>query len=241
MLFMHTQQTQPALHISAMHSQQAWIMLQQAVSPLVQVMQTPSLVISHLQMPIIRLQQQTIMPFIITQQLHMPPAIIVQRFCTMVADILSSHVHVIFIPPLHFSSVSLQRGTIIHWGMVGVVGVPPMVPGVIELAPAIPMPARSIKIVLVIVVNPLKRCRLRPRYHAVDYGHGIDYKEAASDFKINYQRFLMYHDHPDHVSQDTTCGEKSIPQAEPVEAADFPYAREKDHWRGNLGVVSKNL
>ena len=73
-----------------MQSQQAWIIAQQAGSPLVQVMQTPSSVISHLHMPIVMLQQQTIMPFIIMQQLHMPPAIIVQRFCIIVAVILSS-------------------------------------------------------------------------------------------------------------------------------------------------------
>ena len=114
MLFMQTQQVQPALHMAIMHSQQAWIIEQHSGSPLVQVMQTPSLVISHLHMPIIMLQQQTIMPFIIMQQLHIPPAIIVQRFCIIVADILSSHVHVIFIPPLHFSIFMVQRGTIIH-------------------------------------------------------------------------------------------------------------------------------
>ena len=37
-------------------------------------MTQPSAVISHLHMPMVMLQQQTIMPFIITQQLHMPPA-----------------------------------------------------------------------------------------------------------------------------------------------------------------------
>ena len=91
MLFMHMQQTQPAAHMEAMQSQQASIIEQQAVSPLVQVMLTPSSVISHLHMPIVMLQQQTIMPFIIMQQLHIPPAIMVQRFCSIVAVILSSH------------------------------------------------------------------------------------------------------------------------------------------------------
>ena len=91
MLFMHMQQTQPAAHMEAMQSQQAWIIEQQAGSPLVQVMHAPSSVISHLHMPIVMLQQQTIMPFIIMQQLHIPPAIMVQRFCSIVAVILSSH------------------------------------------------------------------------------------------------------------------------------------------------------
>ena len=63
MLFMQRQQVQPALHIAIMHSQQVWIIEQQAGSPLVQVMQTPSSVISHLHMPIVMLQQQTIMGF----------------------------------------------------------------------------------------------------------------------------------------------------------------------------------
>ncbi len=51
-------------------------MSQQHLSPDVQVMHMPSLVISHLHMPIVRLQDITIMPFIIMPQLIMPPAII---------------------------------------------------------------------------------------------------------------------------------------------------------------------
>jgi hypothetical protein len=113
-LFRQRQQVQPALHMVIMHSQQAWIIAQQCSSPLVQVMQKPSSVISHLHIPIIKLQQQTIIPFIIMQQLHMPPAIMVQRFCIIVADILSSDLHVIFMPPLHFSIFIVHRGTIIQ-------------------------------------------------------------------------------------------------------------------------------
>jgi hypothetical protein len=156
MLFMHMQHTQPALHMAVMQSQQAWIMALHWASPLVQVMQqTPSSVISHLHMPITMLQQQTIMPFIIRQQLHIPPAIMEQRFWSMVADILSSHLHVIFMPPAHFSMVILQRGTIIIWGAAGIVPVPPIVPmPVIGPMPVIPIPARSITTALVIVVSP---------------------------------------------------------------------------------------
>ena len=55
-------------------------MSQQGLSPLVQVMQTPSLVISHLHIPVVRLQQHTIVPFIMQQQLHLQLPIIVQRF-----------------------------------------------------------------------------------------------------------------------------------------------------------------
>ena len=150
---MHMQQTQPAAHMEAMQSQQAWIIEQQAGSPLVQVMQTPLSVISHLHMPIVMLQQQTIMPFIIMQQLHMPPAIMVQRFCIIVADILSSHLQVIFMPSLHFSIFIVQRGTIIHCGGAGMVAVPPIAPCAMDPMPAI-MLLRSIIIALVITVCP---------------------------------------------------------------------------------------
>jgi hypothetical protein len=120
----------------------------------VQVMHTPLSVISHLHMPIIMLQQQTIMPFIIMQQLHMPPAIIVHRFCIIVADILSSHEQVIFIPSLHFSIFMVQRGTIIHCGVVGMVAVPLIVPGIAGFIPLI-MPDRSIMIADVIALPPV--------------------------------------------------------------------------------------
>jgi hypothetical protein len=153
MLFMQTQQVQPALHMAIMQSQQAWIIAQQAGSPLVQVMQTPSSVSSHLHMPIIMLQQQTIMPFIIMQQLHMPPAIIVHRFCIMVAVVLSSDVHMIFIPPVHFSIFMVQRGTIIICGVVGMVAAPPIVPDIIGFIPVI-MLDRSIIIAVVIALPP---------------------------------------------------------------------------------------
>jgi len=73
---MQTQQVQPALIMAIIASQQHWIMSQQHLSPDVQVMHMPSLVISHLHMPIVRLQDITIMPFIIMPQLIMPPAII---------------------------------------------------------------------------------------------------------------------------------------------------------------------
>jgi hypothetical protein len=150
---MHMQQVQPALHMAIMQSQQAWIMAQQAGSPLVQVMQTPFSIMSHLHMPIIMLQQQTIMPFIIMQQLHMPPVIIMQRFCIMLTVVLSSLVHMIFIPPVHFSIFMVQRGTIIIWGAVGMVAVPPIVPDIIGFIPVI-MPDRSIIIAVVIALPP---------------------------------------------------------------------------------------
>jgi hypothetical protein len=161
MLFMQTQQQQPALHMAVMQSQQAWIIAQQSASPLVQVMQTPPSIISHLHMPIVMLQQETIIPFIIMQKEHIPPAIMVQRFCIIVADMASSHLHVIFMPPLHFSIVMVHRGTIIICGAVGIVPVP-AAPVIIGPMPMPVMPIRSI-IIVVIALAPVLACRSKEK------------------------------------------------------------------------------
>ena len=71
--FIMTQQVQPACIMQHMQSHHAWIILQHSASPEVQVTQQPSLVMSHLHMPMVMLQQHTIMPFIMQQQEHMPP------------------------------------------------------------------------------------------------------------------------------------------------------------------------
>jgi hypothetical protein len=105
----------------------------------------------------VRLQQQTIMPFIRQQQLHMPPASIVQRFCTMLQAILSSQEQMIFMPPVHFSILIVPRGTIIQLVAAGIpVEVPmlgPPMPG--TLIPGIPIPVRSI-IMLDILHTPFQ-------------------------------------------------------------------------------------
>ena len=147
--FIIMQQVQPAFIMLDMQSQQAWIMSQHFWSPLVQVMTQPSAVISHLHMPMVMLQQQTIMPFIIMQQLHMPPANMLQRFCIMLQAILSVQVHMTFMPPWHFSNFMVQRGTIIMFmpaGMPGVIPVPMPVPPIMPVIIAV----RSIIIVPVI-------------------------------------------------------------------------------------------
>jgi hypothetical protein len=103
-------------------------------------------VISHLHRPIVRLQVQRAMPFCIMQQLTMPPAIMVQRFCIMVQAALSSHVHMIFSPSVHVSIFIVQRGIMSHCAPVGVLM------GVVMPAEAIAgmfIPVRSI-IMLVI-------------------------------------------------------------------------------------------
>jgi hypothetical protein len=87
-------------------------MSQQALSPLMQVMHTPSLVISHWHIPMVRLQQQTMVPFMKQQQLHLPLAIMVQMFCSMLQAIGSWQEQVIFMPPVHFSIFMVQRGII---------------------------------------------------------------------------------------------------------------------------------
>src|SRR5438105_432861 len=106
-------------------------------------------------MPIVRLQQQTIMPFIMQQQDTMPPASIEQRFCIMLQAVGSSQVQVIFMPLVIFSIFMVQRGTIMKLGVPGaMVGVPigdaPGIP-----IPGIPMPVRSIIIVLVMIRTSL--------------------------------------------------------------------------------------
>ena len=55
MLFIITQQVQPDFIMAVMQAQQAWIIVPQAGSPLVQVMQTPSSVGSHLQWAMVML------------------------------------------------------------------------------------------------------------------------------------------------------------------------------------------
>jgi hypothetical protein len=61
---------QPASMHFIMQSQQACTISQQALSPVVQVMQQPSFVISHLQVHMVMLHWHIIMPFIMQQQLH---------------------------------------------------------------------------------------------------------------------------------------------------------------------------
>jgi hypothetical protein len=120
------------------------------LSPLVQVKQTPSLVISHLHMPMTRLQQQTIMPFIMQQQPHMAPAIDAHRFCMVAAAILSSLVHMIFMPPVHFSNFMVQRGTIMQFIAAGAAGIEvPM-----AFMPEVPMLMGGFNIALVIADAP---------------------------------------------------------------------------------------
>jgi hypothetical protein len=98
--------------MAEMQSQQPCSILQHSASPLVQVIHTPLGVLSHLHIPIVKLQQQHTRPFIKQQHEHMPPASIEQRFCTMLHAVASSQTQFSLSPSLHFSTLSVQRGTI---------------------------------------------------------------------------------------------------------------------------------
>lgn len=127
-----------------MQSQHAWIMSQHILSPLVQVTQHPFAVISHLHIAIVRLQQHTTMPFIVQHTEHMPPAIIAHRFCIIAHAAGSSQVQVIFIPPAHFSTFIVHRGTITMFDAVGTVGVVVGIP--------IPIPVIAVRSIIIALV-----------------------------------------------------------------------------------------
>jgi hypothetical protein len=105
-------------------------------------------------MPIIMLQLQQTIPFIMQQQEHIPPASMVHRFCIIARATASSHMQVIFIPPDIFSTVILQRGTIIMFGAMGAVPIPGIVDIPAMPMPGMPIPVRSIIIVLVMFPAP---------------------------------------------------------------------------------------
>lgn len=152
------QQLQPESSMQFMHSQQAWIISQHCVSPLVQVRQIPESVISQRVMPMVKLQVQMTMPLCMTQQVHKPPDSMEERFWIMLQAILSSQLAVMRQPPVHFSILSVQRGTIIMLVGVmpveGIIGVVPR-PGI--PSPGSPVAVRSIMIVLDIVQNSFRR------------------------------------------------------------------------------------
>jgi hypothetical protein len=103
----------------------------------------------------VRLQQQTTMPFIMQQTLHIPPASIAHRFCTMLQESLSSHEQVIFMPPVHFSTLNVHRGTITILATAGIPpGAPAAGPPMLGIPiPCMPIPVRSI-MTLAIALTP---------------------------------------------------------------------------------------
>ena len=135
------QHMQPAAMHFIMQSQQAWIMSQQALSPDVQVMVQPVLVISQVHLHMAMLHEHIIKPFIMQQHDIMPSHIILHMFCMVMQATSSSQVHMIFMPPAHFSIFMVQRGTM-HmpmpvFGIDMVEGMPPIIGAE---APIMPMP-----------------------------------------------------------------------------------------------------
>jgi hypothetical protein len=83
------------------------------------------------------------MPFIIMQQEHIPPAIMLHRFCIIMAEVLSWHVQVIFIPPGHFSIF------IMHWGTIpDMLGEEPIMGAVIGIPIIMGIPIMPVPIVV---------------------------------------------------------------------------------------------
>ena len=165
---------QPAFMQAIMHSQQAWHMAQQSSSPLVQVKQTPIFVSVHSHLHMAQLHWHIIMPFIMQQQLHMLPAIILHMFCKVAAAISSSQVQVIFMPPLHFSIFIVQRGTM-HICMApgAAMGMPAL--GIEPLiGEAAPIMLRSIIIMLVIANSLLLANRSRGDSYLAVITEGIE-------------------------------------------------------------------
>jgi len=154
-LFIIKQQVQPHFIMVEQQSQQDWIMSQQALSPDVQVTQQPSFVISTLHIPIVRLQVQQTMPFIMQHIEHMPPCSIWHRFWTMAQAVASSHLQVIFMPPWHFSILNVQRGTIIM--LAGIIA-----PAEPVIGP-IPVIRSAIGVTVVIMGTSFSRLTARPR------------------------------------------------------------------------------
>jgi len=148
--FIITQHVIPGIIIPIMQSQHDWIIFSQCLSPLVHVIVHPMSIISTLHIPIIpTLHVHIIMPFIIMQHEHIPFCIIPIRFIIIAAEVLSSHVHVIRMPPGHFSIAMVQRGAII------MPGIEPIIPGIIDDMPPIgmfiiPLPMLGMDIPLII-------------------------------------------------------------------------------------------
>lgn len=151
---------QPAFMQAIMQSQQAWHIAQQSSSPLVQVMQTPILTSVHSHLHIDKLHWHIIMPFIMQQQLHMAPAIILHMFCKVAAATSSSQRQVIFMPPLHFSIFIVQRGTMhICMPLGAMPGIaPPLIGEPIEL----PEPIIALSIIIMLAMPKTPSCSVNP-------------------------------------------------------------------------------
>src|SRR3954463_9774101 len=91
----------------------------QALSPLVQLMQQPSLVYSHLQIPTVKLHWHQGIPLHVQQQLHRPSASMRQRFCSVPRATSSSQRQLILQPFAVFSNSTVQRGNTHQLALAG--------------------------------------------------------------------------------------------------------------------------
>ena len=91
----------------------------QALSPLVQLMQQPSLVYSHLQIPTVKLHWQQGIPLHVQQQLQRPSANMRQRFCSVPRATSSSQRQWILQPFEVFSNSTVQRGNTHQLALAG--------------------------------------------------------------------------------------------------------------------------
>ncbi|HEX4130935.1 MAG TPA: hypothetical protein VHZ24_12910 [Pirellulales bacterium] len=88
------------------------------------------------------------MPFIMQQQLHIPPSSILHKFCKAPQATSSSHEQVIFIPPAHFSILIVARGNI---DMLLIAGI-----GIVDaIAAGLPMGAVMARSIIIIALDIL--------------------------------------------------------------------------------------
>jgi hypothetical protein len=111
------QQSQPAFEQAQMQLQHASIRLQQFLSLLVQVKQTPFLTAVHSHSHMHRSHWQTTLPFEVQQKLILPPDRTLHDSCNVAALCSSLQMQMNFIPPLHFSTFIVQQGTLLLAGV----------------------------------------------------------------------------------------------------------------------------
>lgn len=131
-----------------MHSQSDFTIVQQALSPHVQLMHTPSLVVSQRQWQQVKLHWQIVTPFHVQATQQAPPASARQRFCSVRHDTSSSQAQRILQPSAHCSQSIWQRGTKQPVEAAGTGATAAVEPG--QLAVVAQKPERSVNIALVI-------------------------------------------------------------------------------------------
>jgi hypothetical protein len=101
-------------------------------SPLVHIIFMPMSIISKVQAPMVMLQQHIIMPLDMQAIEHIPPAIMLQRFCIIMALVLSSQMQVHIMPSSVFTIFMVHRGIIMP-----IDPMPPIIDGIMLDMPLI--------------------------------------------------------------------------------------------------------